>query len=384
MALLPVLRCRFRAFAGALLLAALALPAAGPVRAADETGAPPETMPPAVRASASAGNLTALEAYVAAHPADHDAQRFLGDLYVRAGDTAKAEAAYKALVAASPGDKMTHDRLGNLYAQLDRIDDAVAEFEKALPDVAAFSDLVRLHRRLGDLSAFVAAYRARALADTSDAAVQFAYGVILRELRKPEEALPYLYAALRNSPRSCAALTEVGNAQLDLGETAAAETSFRQCLAIEPNDYSALVDLSDALGPEHLAEARGLLDRAAVQRPNRPEAFVDLGYLDDATGDVESAVRRYLHALELDPFSRDAYVDLGYAYLEQGRLEPAEATLLRGLGVSRDDGRLEYLLGKLFERQGKTDLARREFRSAAQSDEPDVAAAAGREVASTP
>jgi hypothetical protein len=50
--------------------------------------------------------------------------------------------------------------------------------------------------------------------------------------------------------------------------------------------------------------------------------------------------------------------------------------LLRGLSISSDDGRLEFLLAKMFEHQGKIALAKREYQDATHSDEPDVAAAA--------
>jgi tetratricopeptide (TPR) repeat protein len=331
----------------------------------------------------AADDAARLNAEIAAHPADRDALRSLADLDVRTGDDAGAEILYRRLEVLAPGDKTTHDRLGNLFAKEDRVDEAISEFEKALPDVAAFTDLVRLHRRAGDLAAFVAEYRQRAESSPLDMLAQFGYGVILRELRQPDRALPYLLAALRAEPRSCPALTEVGNAQLDLGETAEATDSFRRCLGIDPNDYGALVDLSDALGADRI-EARTLLDRAVAARPNRPEAFVDLGYLEDAAGKTDAAVARFEHALDLDPFCRDAYVDLGFAYFEEGKYGLADATLLRGLGVSRDDGRLEFILGKSFARQGKAELARREYRDAAHSDEPEIAAAATRELAVAP
>jgi tetratricopeptide (TPR) repeat protein len=373
----------------ALVAAAIALPvrlAAAPSGAAvPSDDVPPivaETSLPAdVRSEAVAGDRAPLERYVESHPRDRDAKRFLGDLEVRAGEFVRAERTYREILAAAPGDKETHDRLGNLDASLDRIDDAIGEFENALPDVAAFADLVRAHKRAGDLDAFVATYRARAAGDPADGAAQFAYGVVLRELHQPATALPFLQAALLANPRSCPTLTEIGNVQLDLGATAGAIGSFSACLAIDPDDYSAMVDLGDAYLPERPAETRRLLDRAVGLRPNRPEAFVNLGYLEDAAGRVPNAIARYEHALLLDPFCRDAYVDLGFAYLEQSSFTTADATFLRGLSVSRDDGRLEYLLGKSFERQGKRELAVREYRDATHSDEPEVAAAAAGDLA---
>ncbi|MBD5634498.1 MAG: tetratricopeptide repeat protein, partial [Candidatus Eremiobacteraeota bacterium] len=321
--------------------------------------------------------------FVKAHPGDRDAERSLGDAYVRTGRLDLAETAYLNAAAASPGDKSVHDRLGNLYAREDRVPEAIREFERALPDVAAYAGLVALHRHLGDLDAFVANYRSRADGAPLDGAAQFAFGTILLQLHQPEAALVYLGNALRADPRSCAALTELGNARLDIGATSEAVDSFQRCLAIDPHDYSALVDLSNAYGPLQDAAARALLRTAISVRPNRPEAFVDIGYLDDNEGSIDKAIASFQHALALDPFSRDAYVDLGFSYIEQGNYQLAEATFLRGLSVSHEDGHLEYLLGKSFERQGKLTLALREYRSASKSEEPAIAAAASHDLAAS-
>ena len=61
----------------------------------------------------------------------------------------------------------------------------------------------------------------------------------------------------------------------------------------------------------------------------------------------------------------------------------AETTFLRGLSVSSGDGRIQYLLAETFERQGKSALARAEYRDATHSEEPDVAAACGRQAPAT-
>ena len=328
------------------------------------------------RNRAAAGDLAPLRAFVSANPNDRDATRLLGDYDVSAGNLTEAESLYRSLLAANLGDRATHDRLGRLYAKQDRIDDAIAQFEASLPDVAAYADLVSLHRRIGDLEAFVASYRDLAGRSTNDATAQFGYGVVLRRIHDPARALVYLWAAARIAPRSCAILDEVGNAQLDLDRTSDAIVSFDHCLSIDGRDYAANVDEAVARLDLDPSRARAQLDLAVSIRPNHPEAYVDLGYLEDAAGHPKEATAYYDEALSLDPFFRDAYVNLGYSYLENGRFQLAEETLLRGLGVSRDDGRIEYLLGETLQKQGKPDLAVRAYRTAALSDEPDVAAAA--------
>jgi tetratricopeptide (TPR) repeat protein len=335
----------------------------------------------AARALAGSGNfsgaITELASYSAANPADTEAARYLGDLYVRTGDLKSAEDTYVAILQAAPRDKTTHDRLGNVYAADDRVSDAIEQYQLSLPDVIAYYDLVRLHRRVGDLAQFVARSQARAERNAQDYGAQIGYGAILRALRRPAEALDYLRRAVALQPQSCAALTELGNAFLDLDKRGLAGDEFRDCLAVLPNDYGALVDLSLTYDPNREADAaRGLLERALQLQPDRPEALIDYGYLTDATGDMQAAMRYYERALETDVLSRDAYLDLGYDYGELHMFAQAEAAFLKGLSVSPNDGRIEYLLGQAYSEQGKASLAQMEFSAATHSDEPEVAQAA--------
>lgn len=373
--------------AGALLATRTASLASAPVG-----GISPPAVSPAgasgslddARRRAAAGDLSPLRAYVAANAGDRDAKRLLGDYALSRGESAEAESIYLALLASSPNDKTTHDRLGRLYARADRISEAIAQFEASLPDVVAYSDLVSLHRRIGDLPAFVAATRDRADRAPEDAAAQFGYGVVLRGIHEPERALGYLESARRLAPHTCAVLDELGNAQLDLGRTSDAIASFEASLAIDPHDYAALVDEAVARMDGEPDRARTELNRAVSLRPTHPEAYVDLGYLEWAAGHSDAATAYDDQALALDPFFRDAYVNLGFAYLANGRLQLAEETFLRGLGASHDDGRIEYLLGETLAKQGKAELARSAYRTATLSDEPEVAAAARHELSAEP
>ena len=328
------------------------------------------------------GAIRALEPYVASHPRDLDAGRYLGDLFIVASDPTRAERAYLAILTVAPSDRQTHARLGDLYSSQDRLAEAIAQYQRTLPDIAAFSDLVRVHKRLGDLAAFVESYRLAA-EDATDIAAQFAYGVVLQEIHRSAEAIVFLRKAVANNPRSCAALTELGVALTDTDRSESGMESFRACLAIDPDNYPALVDAASAEPLDRQTEARALLEHAIAVHPHSPEAFVDLGYLDDILGNHESSVVHYEHAIALDPFCRAAYVNLGSDEVQRGLFALAETTLLRGLSISNDDGRLEYLLAKMFEHQGKVALARREYQDATRSDEPDIAAAAMLELRQT-
>jgi tetratricopeptide (TPR) repeat protein len=325
------------------------------------------------------GAIALMATYVAAHPTESAPARYLADLRYRSGDVAGAERGYLAILALAPNDRETHNRLGGVYAAQDRVADAIAEFQKSLPDFGAYGHLVELHRRLGDLDRFEAEYRRAADDHPLDAGAQYAIGVIYRNERKTGLAIASLERALALQPGACPVFAELGSAYLDANRVDAAVGVLRRCLALEPNNYAALVNLGDAeIAQNDLAKARLHFERANVVRPDGPEALIDLGYIEDSAHDWDGAVAFYLRAIGVDPLARDAYVDLGYDYDQHRLYTLAEAAFLKGLSVSPSDGRLHYLLGVTYADQGKRDLARMEYQRAVASDEPEVARAASR------
>ena len=154
-------------FRSALVAAAIGIAGflCGPAASAQTAGtSPPASSMPALlpgdpRAIIDAagdldGAARALAVYVAAHPEIVEPARYLGDLYYRQADFASAERIYLQVLRYHPDERATHDRLGGIYAAQDRIQDAVNEFTKSLPNPAGYGHLVDLHRRLGDLASF--------------------------------------------------------------------------------------------------------------------------------------------------------------------------------------------------------------------------------------
>jgi tetratricopeptide (TPR) repeat protein len=327
--------------------------------------------------------IKALAIYVAGHPREIEPARYLGDLYYRQSDLAAAERTFLSILRFAPDDKETHNRLGGVYAAQDRVADAIEQFQESIPSAGAYPHLVELHARRGDLGTWEADLRLDATAKPFDAAAQFAVGQVLRYERKPLEALGYLQRALDLSPRACEILSELGSTYLDLARNQDAVTVLQRCLASSSDNYPALVNLGDAyVALGSIDKARELFERANTVRPDGAEALIDLGYVQDTEHGWDAAVKLYLRALALDPLARDGYVDLGCDYRDHHLYALAEAAFIKGLSVSPGDGRLHYLLGTTYAEQGKSALARDEYKAALSSNEPDVAWAAGRELAS--
>lgn len=328
------------------------------------------------------GAVNQLAKYVALHPREIEPARLLGDLYYRQFKLPAAETTFRRILAQFPADSETHNRLGSVYASENRLSDAVSEFDKSLPNTSAVSDLVAVHRRLGDFDRFERQVAMSAVEHRWDAGAQETLGAVYYENHKYGQAIDAFRNALQIAPNSCQALNGMGLVYLDQHDYAGANGFFERCRTVNPRNYSAAINLAVShIETQQYDAARRLLEFANGVAPEQPEALVNFGYIEDTHNNWKGAIAYYLKALAVFPFSRDAYVDLGFDYKTHKLYELAEAAFIKGLTVSPKDARLHYLLGETYREQQKTALAVEQFKAAAQADEPDVSSAAKRRIA---
>ncbi|GAC1572906.1 MAG: hypothetical protein NVS3B7_03830 [Candidatus Elarobacter sp.] len=349
----------------------------------------PDAILDAARAKVASGDtkgaIAGLAPYVAAHPGDAAAGRLLGDLYFRVPDYASAERVWKMVLSVSPDDREAHSRLGSLYSVQDRISDAIAEFQKSLPNRSGYVGLVLVHKRLGDLPAYMARLQSQVDDHPFDAGAWSELGQARRALHQYDMAYEAFSHVVGIRPASCAAQIDVANALVDLKQIEPAIVHLKTCLRSDANFYPAVVNLGEAyLEKNDIASARPYLERALLIRPEGTEALVDIGYVYDAQGDWKTAISYYNHAIRTDPLRPEAYIDLGYDYNEHRLFALAEAAFIKGISVAADDGRLHYLLAVTYNVQGKIALARDQYRFAIASEDGDVVRAAQREIALLP
>lgn len=329
----------------------------------------------------AAGNIDEaiqqLELFVASHPDGTEAARFLGDLYYRQGNFARAEAIYRQLLAKNPRDKETHNRLGVVLAAQNHVDEAIAQFVSALPGTDSIRDLVILHLRKGDFEAYRSQMEREASSQPTDPDIQEEVGEIYNTIARPSDAILYFKRALDNDDTSIAAINGLGMAYLTLHQYDQAEQYFQRCLRLDSSNYACLDNMGAAdLETGRYAQAQDVLDHAHRIAPERPEVLVNYGYLADVRGDWKRAVSYYVQAVSIDPYVPESYVNLGIDYERNGLYPLAQAALLRGVAAAPYDGRIHYLLGQAYAAQGQTALALQQLKLASQSFDPSIASIA--------
>jgi tetratricopeptide (TPR) repeat protein len=249
---------------------------------------------------------------------------------------------------------------GWLLVKLRRPAEAIAPLERALTIVPTSAEAVELYAeacalagRAGDSIRALRTYLERSGPQAKES-LRVALGAALRRSGKLDDAVEALRQALRQAPRSAAALNQLGLVYHQKGNLELAELVLKRALDIDEKSKAAaetwnnlgLVSLARRRDQEafaHFEQATKLDPSLTVARRNKAVVFLDcgdygraaeelkaitkadaadldawvaLGVAERGRGNLEQAVRAYEHALDLDPRAPDALFDLGVLHMD--------------------------------------------------------------------
>jgi tetratricopeptide (TPR) repeat protein len=145
-------------------------------------------------------------------------------------------------------------------------------------------------------------------------------------------------------------LQVAASGQLECGDLAGAEQSYRRILEIDPNQPDAMNNLAYILlqRGEKLEEARGLAEKAVASRQNLAGFYDTLARILAKLGDRAKAIQTFETAIKLDPQNLEALVGLATTLHADGRHDKA-AELLHRIDklLSNHEPLREPLLGEL-------------------------------------
>lgn len=137
-----------------------------------------------------------------------------------------------------------------------------------------------------------------------------------------------------------ASLREAARIQLQGGQMAAAESSYRQLLDHEPDDADALMFLADReLARRNVPQAMLLLSRAERAHPDHASVAHQLGSAQLAVGDFEAAATHLKRALALAPRLFLARLQLGIALEQLGQSDEALTAYFVAVRSAQEQGR---------------------------------------------
>lgn len=215
-------------------------------------------------------------------------------------------------------------------------------------------DIIDAMRR-GDLAAALATARGTLAAEPENAAVHHLLGVCLQQAGDLAGARKAFDRALELAPDVAAHHFSLATLKLAQGDAPGAIRGLQDALGLDPNQLGAYVLLAHlALGRGDQAEAGRQLRLAQRVNAEHPQVRVVEGYVAQAEGDADRALKCFTAAAEADPNLAAAHLALGQAYLARRMWPFAEQALVNALRL--DNSRAPSTLRALVEarrRQGK-------------------------------
>ena len=254
----------------------------------------------------------------------------MGDLWlqvvpVSAGDAAglgqdfrqKAHAedvaAYSKLLREEPDNPLRHDAMGDLYLEVNRYDDAIAEYRTSI--------------RLNGASA----------------TTHYNLGYALSLRGRGQEAVAAFEDAIRLDPDYAQAHNNLGALLQLLGRRVEAREHYERAVALRPDVLDARLNLAQLLSADGLArEASHEYEEVLAIHPGHPQALAGLAWILATAGDASLRDPDKAVALAEQADTATGHRDLtaldalAAAYAAVGRFDDAVSVLERGITLATE------------------------------------------------
>jgi tetratricopeptide (TPR) repeat protein len=275
------------------------------------------------------------EGGAAGDPSSPEIHNNLGRTLANAGKLDEAEAEFGKALELNPNDADALMNLGSvasLRGNPARAELLVKQALRANPDhTGALARLGELRRDAGDLEEATRLFREALAIDDVSPELYLGLGDVLQRAGKYAEAEKAFHRVLELDPDSFAAHYNLGVTALQQQQSDRAIAEFEQALAIA-SDHPLAAAAHNNIGTALLdrgnrAAAIAAFEQAAKSSPVIFEARFNLGslYLED--GRLDDSIRMLEEAARLNPNHEALLARLGRAYMQKGRGEDAYRTL---------------------------------------------------------
>jgi tetratricopeptide (TPR) repeat protein len=355
-------------------------------------------------------------------PQGEDAVTSLAYLYNEEGDSKRAIEVLSRIPEAQRTSKV-YAALGYSYEQLKQYKQAIAAYKKSVEldqdnldsmrglaqnlmndgqteaalaqytliadadpkDAQAFLRMAEIHRRGGKFDLALATLKKAALLVQDSLEVPYNTALVYEAQGRFEEAAQLIQQLLQKTAKAdgnyntgernnrTVFLERLGNVYRQQGKTQLALETFRKILELGTDNaargYQQMIDLHREA--KQWNEATAVAQEAVNKLPNdRGLKMVLAGQLADS-GKVEQAVARVKEMLKGTAADREVYIAMAQMYSRLRRWKEAEAAAAEAQRLSDTDDEREYVnfvLGSIYERQKKYDLAEQAFKKTLAAD----------------
>ena len=182
-----------------------------------------------------------------------------------------------------------------------------------------------------------------------------------------DDAAHYLEVALNMDPANLEARYHLGRVRYQQNRFDLAIAAFQDVLQREPGNVKAQDNLGLSLDAENktdqaiAAYQKAIaLDAAATVHTEQP--YLNLGILLARSNRMDEAIPLLVRASDISPKSGKVHYELGKGYFSQNHLEDARREAEQAVDLEPGDRPGHYLLGRIYQRLGKAELAGQQFR----------------------
>jgi tetratricopeptide (TPR) repeat protein len=194
-----------------------------------------------------------------------------------------SESLWTHTLACTSDNFIAHNNLGTALPQKERVDEAIAQYQKALqikPDyVEAFYNLGNALARKGRVDEAIAQFQKVLEIQPDCVRAHYKLGIALARKGLADKAIVQFRKALEIQPDNAEAHDNLGNALLQKGRVDEAITEYQKALKIKPDYADAHINLGNALFQKGgVGEAITQYQRALEIKPGHPEALNNLAW----------------------------------------------------------------------------------------------------------
>ena len=181
-----------------------------------------------------------------------------------------------------------------------------------------------------------------------------------------DDAGRYLEESLKMDPDNLEARYHLGRVRYQQNKFDQAIAAFQEVVRRDPANVKAEDNLGLSLEGKNqttqaIAAYRKAIDLDAAAAAHDEEPYLDLGILLEKLNRGPEAVPLLLRATQIAPRSSKARYELGKAYFAANHFDDARMQIEEAVRLDNSNSANHYLLGRVYQRLGKKDLAARQF-----------------------
>jgi tetratricopeptide (TPR) repeat protein len=327
-----------------------------------------------------------VDAMLAQEPSDPSALFVRAKIELAEGDTESAKTALRSAIDGRPDWAEAHFVLGSALALSGDQSGARAELARAVeldPSlVEARRLLAQIHAALGEHEYAIEQGRLYLKERPDNIPVRILVAQSLVRIGRGDEALAELQA-IPEEKRTADVFYALGRLHASKGELDRARSLLLRADEERPNHpdiLRTLLGIDRRLG--HFDESVARIEKAAKADPSNADLVLLQGLVsmmqgrdaavagkpEVAKADFEQAENAFKRATEMDPDDLQAYQQLAYFYQLTGQLEKTIQTYETAVQAKPDNARLHHFLGVLYELAGRQDDAMKQYGEAIERD----------------